>query len=41
MKKMIVNCETGETILIDLPQADINQQLIDEAQIQKLTENPT
>jgi hypothetical protein len=31
MKKLIVNCETGEQSMVDLTQSEIDQQVIDEA----------
>lgn len=34
MSKLIINCETGEEILVSLSQEDIAQQTIDEANFQ-------
>lgn len=33
MKKLIVNCETGEQKMVDLTQSEIDQQAIDEAAV--------
>jgi len=31
MKKLLINCETGEQTMVDVTQAELDQQAIDEA----------
>ena len=31
MKKLVINCETGEQTMVDLTEAELDQQIIDEA----------
>ena len=33
MKKLLIDCETGEQTMVDLSQSDLDQQAIDEATI--------